>query len=129
MPSVVTVPGQARQSGFSRWHIPFRCVAIGLFALFGIVTGLWKSILTPWVVLADSADHGWNRTAELHRIGDTAAAALLALVAIGAVLSAIRPAEHSGIGAWITGTLMIIAAGTDLVDACSSNIPDWPVLC
>ena len=111
MPRVETAPRDAPQSGFWHWHILFRCVAIGLFALFGIATGLWKSILTPWLVLSDSSDHGWPRTAELHRVGDTAGAALLALVAIGAVLSAIRPAEHSGIGAWVTVTLMIIVTG------------------
>ena len=132
MSQVETLPGVERQGRFWRWHILFRSFAIGLCLLFGGATELWKSILTPWVVFADTSDHGWPRTAELHRVGDTASAALLAMVTAGVLLSSMRPRALPAMGAWVAATLMMIAAGqvwstrvqghADLVGAISGSV-------
>lgn len=111
MSSVNVDRGASQVGRFWRWAIPFRIVAIGIFLVIGVGAQLWKSILTPWIVYVDSSDHGWPRTAELHRVGDTASAALLAWAAGGVLVSAIHPRTGSALGAWNAVTLTIIAAG------------------
>lgn len=127
MSNAQTIQHGAPKGRLRRWHILFRGFAVGLVLLFGGTTELWKSILTPWILFADTSDHGWPRTAELHRVGDTASAALLAMVTAGALLSCMRPRTQTAVSAWVAFTLMIIAAGqvwstvvqehTDLVGA------------
>lgn len=87
--------------------IPFRVLAVLWAAMLLVGFGTWLSILTPWLELADTADHGWTRTPELHRLADSAAAVIMVAAAVGALILAVRPAGRSGLGAWTAGTLAL----------------------
>ncbi|MBF0688574.1 MAG: hypothetical protein IR158_12525 [Cellulomonas sp.] len=78
--------------------------ALTLLVLFGT----WRSILTPWVAFQDTADHGWDRTAELHRLADSASAVLMVAIAAASVVLVTRPAHRSGMAAWIAGSLAAV---------------------
>jgi hypothetical protein len=69
--------------------------------------GVWQSILTPWLTLPDTVDHGWTRTPELHRLADSVSAAVLASVGVAALMLAVRPRGRSALSSWL---LVMLAA-------------------
>lgn len=85
----------------------FRLLAILWAAVLIVMFGMWQAIASPWVVVDDGADHGWLRTPELHRLADSAAAAIMVAVAVGAIILAIRPIGRSGLAAWVAGSLAL----------------------
>jgi hypothetical protein len=117
-------------------HIVFRILAAAIAALLLFGFGVWMSILTPWVLLADETDHGWTRTPELHRLADSASAGLMAALGAAAIVLAIRPRGHSAVTAWLLGVLALFGLssfvssaiqGQDLV-AAAVFLPIWLVL-
>ncbi|MFD1505716.1 hypothetical protein FE374_01050 [Georgenia yuyongxinii] len=102
------VPGRVR----ARRYLLFRIFAVLVALVFLVLFGVWQSILTPWVLFPDATDHGWVRTAELHRYADAAAAAGMGAAGVGALVAALRPARRSGLVAWVGGTLTIIGLGS-----------------
>jgi hypothetical protein len=78
--------------------------------LLAVGFGAWRQILSPWVLVADGADHGWPRTPELHRLADSCAALLFIAIAAGLVVLAFRPRERSGLAAWTGGMLAVTGA-------------------
>lgn len=92
--------------------ILFRIVAAAVAAIYIVLFGAWQSILAPWLVLPDGADHGWTRTNELHVLADAASGLLMFAVGVAAVLLAIRPLRRSGVVVWVVGTLTLISIGS-----------------
>lgn len=92
--------------------IVFRVVAGLIVLVFIVLFGAWQSVLAPWIVLADSADHGWARTSELHRVADASSGLLMLAIGISAVLLAVRPFRRSALVLWLAITLAMIGAGS-----------------
>ncbi|AIX99668.1 hypothetical protein ART_0070 [Arthrobacter sp. PAMC 25486] len=90
--------------------VMFRVTAAVIALLLLVGFGAWQSILTPWLALADSGGHGWERTPELHRLADSASALLMAGVGLAALFLAIRPAGHTALVSWTAATLGAIGA-------------------
>lgn len=91
----------------------FRVMAAVIALLLLVGFGVWQSILTPWLTVADSGGHGWERTPELHVLADSASALLMAGVGLAALFLAIRPAGHTVLASWTAAMLGAIgAAGT-----------------
>ncbi|MPV37991.1 hypothetical protein [Georgenia subflava] len=104
--TTTTAARRARTTG--RRHIPFRIVAVLIALAFLVVFGVWQSILTPWVTFPDATDHGWTRTPELHRYTDSASAAAMAAVGLGALVLALRPVGRSALVAWVAAMLTVV---------------------
>lgn len=112
--SSTSQPGSFRTGSFS-----ILSALIGL--LFIVAFGSWRSILTPWVTMVDTTDHGWTRTPELHRLADSASAATMLTLGVACLLLAARPTGRSGLAAWILGTLTIIGLGTPFAEVIESG--------
>lgn len=99
----------------------FRVLSALTGLLFVVAFGSWRSILTPWVTIVDTTDHGWTRTPELHRLADSASAATMLTLGLACLLLAVRPRGRSGLAAWVLGTLTIIALGTPFAEVIESG--------
>lgn len=88
--------------------LAFRLLVLALALLFIIGFGVWQSFLTPWVTLPDPVDHGWPRTAELHRVADSVSAAVMGSMGVGAFLLAVRPLGRSALVVWLVGMLAAV---------------------
>lgn len=93
-----------------RRHVLFRLVCLTEAFVYLVLFGMWRSWLTPWVVFADSSDHGWIRTPELHRWADSAAAAFYLAVVAALVILALRPTNRTGLTAWVLALVSATAA-------------------
>jgi hypothetical protein len=72
----------------------FRVVAVLMAFVFLVLFKGLESMLAPWIVFSDPVDHGWDRTPELHRLGDAYAGALFAILLAGSLISLLwRPRE------------------------------------
>ncbi|WP_327044955.1 hypothetical protein OG320_24885 [Microbispora sp. NBC_01189] len=109
-----------------RRHIAFRIIVAAIALLLIVGFGVWLSILTPWVSFADTTDHGWTRTPELHRTADTASAAAMGAVGAAGIVLAVLPRRRSALTAWfvamvaamgITSLVSSVIQGHDLVGA------------
>lgn len=63
-------------------------------------------------MVPNSADHGWQRSNELHVLADAASSVLMLAVGVASLLLAIRPFRHSILVSWMAGTLAVISLGT-----------------
>ncbi|MER7363818.1 hypothetical protein [Nonomuraea wenchangensis] len=104
----------------------FRIVVAAIALLLIVGFGVWLSILTPWVSFADTTDHGWTRTPELHRTADTVSAAVMGAVGAAGIVLAVLPRRRSALTAWfvamvaamgITSVVSSVIQGHDLLDA------------
>lgn len=107
----------------ARRHITFRIFAAAVAVLLVVGFGVWLSILTPWVDLGDDADHGWTRTPELHRLADSASAALMAAIAAAAVVLVIRPHRRSAVTAWLVAMLAAMGISSFVSSAIQGQDP------
>ncbi|WP_159450207.1 hypothetical protein [Demequina sp. NBRC 110056] len=88
-----------------------------LVALMYLVAfGAWKGLLAPWVTFPDDIDHGWERTAELHRLADGAAGTFMVALSAGALILAVRPRGRSALAAW-TGAALAVSGGFSWLSA------------
>jgi len=97
-----------------RRHVLFRLVCLTEALIYLVLFGMWRSWLTPWVVFADSTDHGWVRSPELHRWADSAAAAFYLAVVAALVILVLRPTYRTGLTAWVLA-LVSATAGMSVV--------------
>lgn len=108
--SVAAAPSGTHSTRTSR-AVPFRIVASLLAIIFVIVFGAWKALLAPWLVSPDQADHGWQRTPELHIPADAASGVLMMGVGIAAILLVIQPFTQTALVAWLAFTMAILSVG------------------
>lgn len=114
-PATRTSPPRRARTGI------FRVFSALIGLLFIVAFGSWRSILTPWVTMVDTTDHGWTRTPELHRLADSASAATMLTLGVACLLLAARPTGRSGLAAWVLGTLTIIGLGTPFAEVIESG--------
>jgi hypothetical protein len=107
--SAETSPSAPQSPTRVRRHIAFRIIVAAIALLFIVGFGVWQSILTPWVALPDTADHGWTRTPELHRAADTVSAAVMGAVGAAGIVLAVLPRGRSALTAWFV--TMVAAMG------------------
>jgi hypothetical protein len=93
-----------------RRHVLFRLVCLTEALIYLVLFGMWRSWLTPWIVFADSTDHGWVRTPELHRWADSAASAFYLALVAALVILALRPTYRTGLTAWVLALVTATAA-------------------
>jgi hypothetical protein len=93
-----------------RRYIPFRVVCLLEALVFLVLFGMYRSWLSPWVTVPDDGDHGWTRTAELHRWADSAASIFYLGLIASLVLVALRPQRRTGLAAWAIGLVALMAA-------------------
>lgn len=119
-PSARSSPARVRR------HIAFRIIAAAIALLLIAGFGVWLSILTPWVSFADTTDHGWTRTPELHRMADTVSAVVMGAIGAAGIVLAVLPRRRSALTAWfvamvaamgLTSVVSSFIQGHDLVDA------------
>ncbi|TDE94034.1 hypothetical protein EXU48_11285 [Occultella glacieicola] len=109
--SSATAPTSPTTTRTSR-AIPFRIVAVLVAATYLVLFGTYRWLLTPWLLLPDDVDHGWTRTPELHAWADTAAAATLAAIGIGALVAAWKPLRRSALVAWVGVLLTVVGVSS-----------------
>lgn len=102
-----------RIRGWSVRGALFRVVAVLMVLVFLVLFKRLESMLAPWMVFPDSVDHGWDRTPELHRLGDAYAGALFVILMAGSLVSLLhRPREKPALMQFyvITGAFVILSS-------------------
>lgn len=91
----------------------FRVVAALIVLVFVVLFRGLESMLAPWIVFPDPVDHGWDRTPELHRLGDAYAGGLFVILMAGSLISLFhRPREKPALMQFyvITGTFIVLSS-------------------
>lgn len=101
-------PGATR----SPRHLGFRVVAVLVGVVLLLLFAALPALLTPWVDLGDSANHGWERTPAAHRWSDSGSAILMSVIGIAALLLARTPRGLSGVASWVAASLVVFAAAS-----------------
>ncbi|WP_157155490.1 hypothetical protein [Diaminobutyricimonas sp. LJ205] len=109
--STATTPGSSPATAPAsrrRRYVTFRIAAVVAALTFLVLFNALPALLTPWVDFADTTDHGWARTPELHRVADSGAALLMTAVAAASVILAVRPTRNAATTMWLISTLTMI---------------------
>lgn len=93
----------------ARRYVAFRVVCLLEAFVYLVLFGMYRSWLSPWLTIPDSSDHGWTRTAELHRWADSAAAIFFLGLIAALVLVAVQPQGRTGLAAWAMGLTAVTA--------------------
>lgn len=93
-------------------HLALRVVCVLEAMVYLVLFGSWRSWLSPWVTVPDGVDHGWDRTPELHRWADSAAAAFFLALAAALLVLAVRPGRRSGLLAWVVALTVLMGASS-----------------
>lgn len=94
--------------------IGFRIVAVLLGVIYLFLFGSLTGLISPWVVLPDTTDHGWLRTPALHRWADSAAGVTMTALGVGALLAAWRPLRTSALASFVGFLLTVVGLSSGI---------------